>query len=699
MRSITAIFLSWTLIASAQQVGQNVPPGPSQPPTFQASAQLVIETASVTDKNGKFIEGLTAKDFTITEDGKPQTISLFEYQKLSETPIDLPPTPSSEPIPLVKLTRTQIASERPGDLRYRDRRLLALYFDMSAMPPFDQLRAFDAAEKFIRTQMTAADLIAIMRYSEGSVQILNDFTDDRDKLLSTIQTLVVGEDQGFDETVSDASAADVGAAFGQNDSEFNLFNTDRQLSAIQTTSKMLGSLSEKKALIYFASGLKLNGVDNQAQLRATINAANRAGVQIWPVDARGLVAQAPLGDANRASPGGISMYNGASAMAFTNNFQRSQDTMYALAADTGGKALFDSNDLARGIVQAQKAFTSYYIMGYYTSNAALDGKFRRIKISLNGNLSYDVKGYREGYFAGKEFPKFTTADKERLLEDALMLGDPITQLTMAMEVDFFQLNTAEYFVPVTLKIPGSELALARRRGFEHTIIDFLGEIKDEYGSTITNKRDLVDVKLSDATAAELSKRPVEYDTGFTVLPGKYTVKFLAMDAETGRIGTYQTNFEIPDLNKENQRVAISSVVLSSQRVDPKDAIYTAKDKVPGTLAASPLVQEGQQLIPSVTRVFSKSRDMYIYLQAYEQGAETVRPLVAFVTFYRGQLKAFETPPLEVVETLNNRIKTMPLKFSFALDKLPPGEYTCQVTVLDPSDQKAAFWQAQVMLIP
>ena len=92
---------------------------------------------------------------------------------------------------------------------------------------------------------------------------------------------------------------------------------------------------------------------------------------------------------------------------------------------------------------------------------------------------------------------------------------------------------------------------------------------------MTNVRDKVDIKLSDATALELAKRPIEYDFGFTLLPGRYTIKFLARDAETGRIGTYQTAFLIPNLNKEEKRVAISSVVLSSQRVALREALYNA----------------------------------------------------------------------------------------------------------------------------
>ena len=79
-------------------------------------------------------------------------------------------------------------------------------------------------------------------------------------------------------------------------------------------------------------------------------------------------------------------------------------------------------------------------------------------------------------------------------------------------------------------------------------------------------------------------------------------------------------------------------------------------------------------------------------------SETAQPLLAYVTFYRGGEKAFETAPMRVTESIPNRLKTMPLKFSFPLEKLSPGEYTCQVTVLEPNGNKAAFWQAPVMLV-
>lgn len=703
MRSLLTILLLATLSAEAQTIGQNATPGNNNTPTISVRSQIVIETVVVKDKSGKTIEGLTAKDFTLTEDGVPQTIRYCEPQSLPSTLSDVPLAPSGpEDIKIYnRLTRTQITPESPGDVRYKDHRLMALYFDMTAMRPADQLRALSAAEKFIRTQMTTSDLLSIMRYSGGAVDVLQDFTADRSRLLSILETLVVGEGQGSVESVDDASGADTGAAFGQDDSEFNIFNTDRQLSALQTAARMLGQLNEKKSLIYFASGLRLNGVDNEAQLQATVDAAIRAGVSFWPIDARGLVAQAPLGDATQGSPGNAGMYSGAAALATTTNLQRSQDTLFSLAGDTGGKALLDYNDLTKGIVQAQQSITNYYILEYYPTNTALNGRFRHVKISVNPELSAKLD-YRQGYFAGKEFSKFTTVDKERQLEDALMLGDPITDLTISIEINYFQLNKAEYFVPIVVKIPGRELALAKRGGADHTLIDFVGEIKDVYGgTTVTNVRDNVNIKLSDATASELAKQPIEYEAGFTLLPGKYMIKFLARDDETGRIGTYQTTFVIPNLNKEEKRIPISSVVLSGQRVDLKNAIYNAakaKDQEKEAMV-NPLVQDGKKLIPSVTRVFSRGRDFYVYLQAYNQGGAVGRPLVAFVSFYSGQSKVFETQPMAVTSASTSRLGAVPLSFSIGLNQLPPGRYECQVTILDPAEGKGTFWQAPIMLVP
>ena len=701
-----AMLLSLTVSLSAQQIGTNKTQDKGSGFTIQVKSQLVVETVVVKDKQGKPINGLTAKDFTLTEDDAPQKIRYCEQQTL---PTDAAPLPASksddEQIKIYKrLARTQLSNETAGQSQFKDRRLLAFYFDMSAMHPEDQQRALFAAQKFVRTQMTPVDLIAVMRYSGGSVDVLQDFTADRNKLLSILETLVVGEGQGSAELVDDAASADTGAAFGQDSSEFNIFNTDRQLSALQTAARMLGQLTEKKSLLYFSSGLRLNGIDNQAQLRATVDAAVRAGVSFWPIDSRGLVASAPIGDATQGSPGGESMYSGTAAQSLSDSFEHSQDTLFSLAGDTGGKALFNNNDLTQGIRDAQKSLSNYYVLEYYTTNTVENGHFRKVKVTLNNNTEAKLS-YREGYYAAKEFTHFTATDKERQLEDALMLGDPITELTVAMELDYFQLNRAEYFVPVVVKIPGRELALAKHGGADHTLIDFVCEIKDDTGgNTVSNLRDNVNIKLTDATAAELSKRPIEYDTGFTLLPGKYTIKLLARDDETGRIGTFETHFVIPNLNKLAQnagsgRLPISSVVLGSQKVEQRDALYDAeknKDKVKND-ASNPLVQGGTKLIPSVTRVFRTNRLLYVFLQAYG-GAVATSPLVASVSLYRDGKQVFSEPPVAVKAEPGSRLGVVPINLQLTLDQLTSGEYSCQVTVLDPAGKRVAFWSAPIVLL-
>jgi len=718
MRPILITLLAGLLVLSAQQsapqpnaasqntASQNTFSAPKGGYKFESNVQLVVVNVSAKDKSGKPIQGLKASDFTVSEDGKPQKISVFEFQRLEEEaapPLaEAPPSlqqrpPSTADVPDVIKTpiKTEITPSRPGQVKYKDRRLLVMFFDQIGMPIQDQIRAQTAAQKFLKTQMTPSDLMAIMTFS-NDLNVLADFTDDRDQLSRVIKGLTIGEGSDMASQVSDDSAEDTGAAFTQDDTEFNIFNTDRQLAALESAARMLASLPEKKALVYFASGMSRTGLDNEAQLRATINAAIRSNVSFYPIDARGLVASAPLGDATKGSPGGQGMYSGSSARSAVSNFQNQQETLFTLAEDTGGKALLDNNDLSLGIVQAQKDIASYYIIGYYSTNTNLDGHYRRIKVQLASNLSAKLD-YRSGYFASKEFRKFDSSDRERQLQEALLLEDPVTDLSVAMEIDYFRMARDRYFVPVAVKIPGNELELARHGGAESTRLDFIGQVKDAKGTVAGNVRDFIEVKLKGENAGSLSKRNLAYDTGFTLAPGTYTFKFLARENETGKMGTYETKFVIPDLNINQTYLPISSVVLSNQRENLGAAVATAEhDK--RLLATNPLVADNQKLIPSVTRVFRQDQEMYVYLETYEPSAETTRPILARVSFYRGKAKAFETEPLEIKDGLNARSKAVPVRFSVPLAKLQPGRYTCQVSILDPSVQKFAFWRAPIVLL-
>jgi len=717
MRPIIATLLAGLLLLSAQQAPpagqQNTVSLPKGTVKFESNVQLVVVDVTAKDKNGKPIEGLTEKDFTISEDGKPQEIKVFKFQRLEEETLPEPSlTPRPQPKadakaeetkpapPAVKpLTANQIAPSKPGEVKYQDRRLLVMFFDMTSMPIQDQIRAQTAALKFLKTQMTPSDMMAIMTFS-SELKVPQDFTDDRDALTKSIKNLTIGE--GADMAVDGATpdSDDNGDAYQADDTEFNIFNTDRKLAALESAARMLGTLSEKKALVYFASGVSKTGRENDAQLRATINAAIRNNVSFYPIDARGLVAEAPLGDATKASSGGQGMLSGSSARNRQSSFQGQQETLYTLAADTGGKALLDNNDLALGIQQAQKDISSYYIIGYYSSNDKMDGRYRRIKLTPTASAAARIGklDFRPGYFAGKEFKQFTSSDKERQLQEALMLGDPMTDLSIAMELNYFRMARDRYYVPVTVKIPGSEFELAKHGGAESTRIDWIGEVKDAAGKVQGNVRDISEIKLKGETVGQLAKHNLAYNTGFTLPPGKYTLKVLARENQTGKMGTFETKFVIPDLTTEQKRLPISSVVLSNQREDLNAAVYNA-ERNRRLMFSDPLVQENKRLIPSVTRVFRKEQEMFVYLEAYEPTAQTTQPLVATVSFYRGHVKAFETAPLQVTEGLNASSKALPLKFSVPLSKLQAGKYECQVSVLDPGAQKFNFWRAPVIVLP
>src|SRR5262249_34166533 len=160
------------------------------------------------------------------------------------------------------------------------------------------------------------------------------------------------------------------------------------------------------------------------------------------------------------------------------------------------------------------------MLGYYTSNDAKDGRFRRVKITLASNLSADLS-YRPGYYAPKEYAKFNAVDKERQLEDALRAEDPITEIPMALDRNYFRLNSAEYFVRVSVRMPGSELARPRADGSAGGDIDMISEIKDGFGVTVRNAKDKLQFTLDPARAAQVRHRQIQFETGHTLLPGTY----------------------------------------------------------------------------------------------------------------------------------------------------------------------------------
>jgi VWFA-related protein len=677
--------------------------GQQTQPTFSANSNLVIVDVVVRDKSGRPIEGLKPADFAVLEDGKPQKIAVFEFQKLSNEPEPPAKLALADQLKLPEAPKTAITAEKPGQVQYHDKRLMVFYLDFSSMGISEQLRAQEAALDYAAKHITKDDLVAILLYT-SQVQVLTDFTADRDVINSILKALPIGEMSemaGLADT-DDTNGEDTGAAFVADETEFNIFNTDQKLAAIEQAARMLSPLPEKKALLYFSAGVNKTGIDNQAQLEATINAAVKANLAIYPIDARGLMADPPGGDASHAASRGTGIYNGSVYNQQRATINDSQETLYTLAADTGGKAFFDSNDITAGIVQAQQQMRSYYLLGYYTTNPAQDGKYRKITVKLNNAMSAKLE-HRKGYYASKVWGKLNGQEKEQQLKEALSAGDPATDLPLALQVNYFRVAPTSYFVPVSIKIPGSVVALAAKGGASVTQFDFAGQIQDEQHAVAGNVRDNITVRLDRDNAAKAGHQSFQYDAGFTLEPGKYRLKFVVRENVTGKLGTFDMRFTIPDLSADTTGLKLSSIVWSSQREPLKAAVGAAEKISAKERLANPLIVGEEKMVPNITRVFRRNQNLYVSFDVYDAqpepaDAQACRLKVRMSLFNQKGVKAFEVGPVDATRLAATRPGAVPVQVQVPLKDLAPGRYICQIDVIDELGRKFAFPRAPLVVI-
>ncbi len=703
MRTLWIVALL-ALGASGQQQQQPQPAAaPSSPsvaakPTFTSSSNLVIVDVTVKDKSGKTIDELKADDFAVFEDGKRQKVEVFQHQSLSLDPEPPEPPPSlGDQNALPEAPKTTITAATPGKIQYHDKRLMVMFFDFSNMGIPEQLRAQEASLKFLDKQMTSSDMVCILLFTTA-IQVKTDFTADRDVLTTIINQLPIGEasDMADAADTGDDNEEDTGAAFVADETEFNIFNTDRKLAAIEEAVRMLAKLPEKKALVYITGGISKTGIENQAQLEASINAAVKANVAIFPIDARGLMGDPPGGGASKGASRGSGLFNGSLVNAQRASINDSQETLATLAADTGGKVFLDSNDLSLGLQQVQQEFRSYYTLGYYTTNSKEDGKYRKILVKLNTNLSAKLE-FRDGYYANKVWGKFNGVEKEQQLKEALAAADPLTDLPLALEVDYFRISPSAYFVPVSVRVPGSVLALAAKKAGSETEFDFVGQIQDERKAVVGNVQDYIKIKLDPGEAQKLSRRNIHYDAGFTLAPGRYRMKFLVREAQSGHMGTFDARFVVPDLAADSKTLKTSSIVWSSQREPLKAAVGEA-ERTPGPrrgAQTNPLIVGQEKVVPNITKVFRRDQNMYISFDVYDALPDPdnyrLRRIAVSMSLYNQKgAKAFEASPLKATEMAVTRPNAVPVQLQVPLKGLAPGRYTCQINVIDEVGRKFAF---------
>jgi VWFA-related protein len=696
---IAALVFAGTQPAAAQSSGQaqdaqastgqisNTPQGGL---VLKMSGDLVLTNVVARDrKTGELVRGLKSSDFSIYENGKRQQLSTFDFETVEMA------------TPLKEATVSGLAAGASGSKaavvtspeELRNHRLIVMFFDLTSMQPEDLDRAVEAAQEFLRNKMQPADLVALVSLGD-TLKVDQDFTADKNALTHEVAVYNGTEGEGFAEgATANSNQVEDSTGYTPDESEYNDLNTDRELFALRAVAKSLEKITEKKSLLYFSGGISRDGIENQASLRAAINAAVRSNLTIYSVDTRGLQAITPLGDASTGSLRGTGAFNGGALTSNMNANFATQEVMGTLSSDTGGKAFFDSNDFAPAFAQVQRDSSAYYAIGFHSSNPLRDGRFRKLTIKVNRP---DLKlEYRPGYYAPADFQHSGKEDRERDLAEQMASDLPATDMAVYLDALYFRLDENRFFVPVSLIVPGSQIPFVKGGDKDKATLDIIGTVIDEGKRPIGNARETVKLNLDPSLQAR--QKNIQYTTSFNLPPGKYHLKFVVRENQTGRMGSFEADITLPEMKKAplpQKQIQMSSILLASMRQPSKKE--------------TPLVRGGQEYVPNISHVFRQDQHLYllyeIYSPAHEKPAENqpkgTKPginLLSSLELIQGSTKVYETPLVQAKAVNVEGRDAVAIELDVPLAGLKPGQYLCQLNVIDDAGGSFAFPRFAVLV--
>jgi VWFA-related protein len=572
-----------------------------------------------------------------------------------------------------------------------------MFFDLTSMQPEDLERSVEAAQTFLKTKMQPADLIALVSLGD-TLTVDQDFTADKDALIREVGAYNGTEGQGFAEGANaNSNQVEDTTAYTPDESEYNDLNTDRELFALRAVSQSLAKINQKKSLLYFSGGISRDGIENQASIRSAINAAVRADISIYSVDTRGLQAVSPMGDASTGSMRGQGAFNGGSLMSNMNANFDSQEVMASLSSDTGGKAFLDSNDFAPAFAQVQKDTSAYYAIGFHSSDPARDGKYRKLTIKIaRPGIKLE---YRPGYYAPADFKHSGKQDREQELQDQLASDLPATDIAVYMDAMYFRLDANRHYMPVSLVVPGSQIPFVNGGDKDKATLDIIGAVIDETKRPVGRVRDTVKLNLDAAQQAR--QKNIQYTTSFNLPPGKYQIKFVVRENQTGRMGSFIAEVTLPDLKKAPLKM--SSILLASQREPSKKS---GKE-------IDPLIRNGQEYVPNISHVFRQDQHLYLLYEVYDparakaaapekiendtKGSKPAINLMSSLELIQGSTKIYETPIVQARAINVEGRDAVSFELDVPLGGLKPGQYLCQLNVIDDAAGSFAFPRFAVLV--
>jgi VWFA-related protein len=697
------------LLPAAILPAQEAPPPESAPTVIRSNVREVVLDVVARRKNLSLSTKLKASDFTITENGVPQTIRSFRLVGGREARVIAPPPPPPGPVgsPAVPATAAPISTREPN--------FVSIVFD--EMGADSRQNALNAATDFLDQEFQDNTRAAIFRVNLR-LNAIHGFTNNRAALAAAVRAALTGNavelaaspDNVLNETDYTISGGQTGVTvnagidltqepdFSMSSASTNpLSESQIALAAAMTNQRGMvqdiagmktwdallriiryeSALPGRKTVLYLSEGV-VDPPDRHDFVRTVVSAANRAHVTFYCIDVRGLTMTTSNGvsvsldktaAANSATQS-VASSDPAVAMAQAQEMDQVQQAVSAhvqlnmseLAEGTGGFAVFSTNDFRKSMARIMEDVRTHYEISYVPASELYDGRFRKIKVTVTDpNMLIQT---RDGYFA---LPELNGEPVQPFELSALhLLNDgPRNDFGFRAAAMRFQPVRDGYGFEMSFAMPLASLTMPQdentRNARVHAI--FFALIKDAGGQVVGRVSREIDREIPDGQREQFRRGEAILTLPFEAAAGQYTIETVAMDPEGNRASTKRISLVVPKPGE----FSVSSVEVV-HGIQPLD---TPRDP------ADPLEFAGGKVTPALSQSASAEAGIALFFVVYgkRDASRTgpIKPRITVEFFQNGKAVARTKPDVGSPDELNS----FPI---LQYTKLPAGDYLARVTV-------------------
>jgi VWFA-related protein len=610
MRTQTLGLTTLALLASftaGSTIGAQQPPPPKpageQPPiTFKVEVNYVEIDAIVTDQQGNVVRNLTKDDFQVFEQGTPQTVSVASLVDIPVEKFD-PPLFKTKPI----------ESDVRSNSREFNGRVFVLVLDDLNTSFSRSSRVKLAAKEFIERYLGANDIAAVVQ-TGGAKSTGQEFTSSRERLLRAVNNFMGQKERSatldrVDEYYRTQGLGLSGRPRDPNEA-IRVYKARNTLTSLKNVADyMAGIRGRRKAVVFFSEGIDYDIYDQISNVYASdvrqygqdaVGAATRANVSFYSVDPRGLAGfdgAAEIG----SLPNDPSVGLGLGAL--QRELQISQDSLRTLSDETGGFAAVNSNDFAKSFERIIRDNSSYYLLGYYSSNTKRDGQYRTLTVRVK-QPGLQVRA-RKGYVAPKGRPPAGTPAPAGIaasvaMREALDSPVPVTGLAMRAFAAPMMGIKPKASVLVVVELEGQALKFKQDGPQFANDVEVAILAMDEGGKIRDGAKDVAQLRLRPETHAQVLKTGIRITRRLELPPGPYQLRIGAREANGGLVGSVMYDLDVPDFSKAD--LSMGGVLLTSasaSRIPTANPDKDFKEILPASPTALREFPTGDQLTLAV----------------------------------------------------------------------------------------------------